>query len=82
MCTRIFHDLAVFILDAAGALHQVRALQAALGAVGIQALILENGRLQKVLVLDPQVAAEGDLVGAGWVGGLFSTVKVSLCLWG
>ena len=64
------HHIAVFVGDAAGALDQVGTLQTALGAVGVQALVLGNGLSQEIIGLDPQVPGEGDLTGAvlGTVG--------------
>ena len=59
-----FGDVAVFILVAAGAANQISTLQAAFGAVGIQALILGHGGLQKILGLYVELAGEGDHPGA------------------
>ena len=55
--------MAVLVFDTAGAADEVGTLQTALRAVGVQALILGNRHLQKILRLDPQVAAESDLMG-------------------
>ena len=64
-------DVAVFVLHAAGALHQIRALQTAFQTVGGQALVLGHGDLHKVVRLDPQMAGEGDIVGAlSGIGGV------------
>ena len=57
-------DVAVRVLHTAGTLHQIRALQAALRTVGGQSLVLGHRDLHKVLRLDPQMAREGDLMGA------------------
>ena len=56
-------DVAVFVLSAAGGGHQISALETDLVA-RIHPLILGNGCFQEVLRLDPQLAAEGDGVGA------------------
>ena len=59
-----FGDVAVRVLHTAGTLHQIRALQAALRTVGGQSLVLGHRDLHKVFRLDPQMAREGDLMGA------------------
>ena len=59
-----FHHIAVFVLYTAGALDHVSALQAALGAVGVQPLILGDGLGQEVVGLNPQIPGEGDLPAA------------------
>ena len=58
-------DVAVFVLDAAGAGDQISTLQAALRSVGIQSLILGNGLGQEVVGLNPKIPGEGDLPGTG-----------------
>ena len=62
--TQDLGDIALLILDAAGAPDQIRALQAALGTVGVQPLVLGNRRLQEVLGFYIQIAGESDLAGA------------------
>ena len=57
-------DVAVFVGVVAGAGDEVCTLQAALQAVGIQALVLGHGSGQEIGGLDPQVPGEGDLAGA------------------
>ena len=59
------YHVARLVLDAAGALDQVGPLQAALRTGGIQALILGNGSLQEVLLLNIQMLGEGDRAGPG-----------------
>ena len=65
MCIRDSHHIALLVLHAAGALDEVGPLQAALGAVGVETLILGNGSLQEVVRLHIEVAGEGDRTGAG-----------------
>ena len=59
-----FGHIAVLVLAAAGAADEVGALQAALRAVGIQALVLGDWGLQEVLRLDIELPGEGDGAGA------------------
>ena len=58
-------NVAIFILFAARAGDEIRALESALGAVRRQALVLGYGDLHKVVRLDPALAGEGDLMRAG-----------------
>ena len=60
-----FGDIAVFVLHAAGAGDEVRTLKTALGTAGIQAFVLGNGRLEKILALYPELTGEAYLAGAG-----------------
>ena len=57
--------IAVFVRFVANALDQIRALQAALRAVGGQTLVLGDRLSHKVIGLDPQTAREGYLTGTG-----------------
>ncbi len=52
-----FHHIAVFVGNAAGAPDEVSTFQAALGAIGIQALVLGDRSGQEVVSLDPQLPA-------------------------
>ena len=64
-------DVAVLVLDAAGAGDQIRTLETALQPAGGQSLVLGDGDFHKVVCLDPQVAGESDVVGAlGGIGGV------------
>ena len=76
------HHLAVLVLDTAGAADEVGALQAALGAAGVQALELGHRLLQEVLPLDIQGAGEGDgpLPLLGLVGVVFHGEGLALAL--
>ena len=65
-------DIAVLVLDAAGAGDEVGAFQAALGAIGGEALILGHGDFQEVVGLDPEVPGEADLPGPG--GGVHGVI--------
>jgi len=58
-----FGDIAVLVGDTAGALDKIGTLQAALGAIGIQALVLGHGNSQEVVSFDPQITGEGNLTG-------------------
>ena len=67
-------DLAVFVLDAAGAGNQICALQAALRSVGEQTLKLRNGLSKEIVCFDPKITGECDLAcaGIGIVGVVFN----------
>ena len=66
-------DVAVLIGVVAGAGDQVSALQAALQAVGIQALVLGNGSGQEVVGLDPKVTGEGGGATSADASGQYTT---------
>ena len=57
-------DVSVFVGLVAHALDKVGPLQAALGTLGVEPLVLGYGLGQEVLPLDPQLPGEGDGVGS------------------
>ena len=58
-------DAAVLVLHAAGAADEIGPFQAALRSIGVEPLVLGHRGLQEIVGLDPEVAGEGDLPGAG-----------------
>ncbi len=77
-----FYYVTRLVLFAAGAGDEVRALQAALGAAGIQALVLGHRLLQEVLRFHVQLTGEGDGAGAvlGAVGVILYLEGLALAL--
>ena len=77
-----FLDAAVGGLLAAGAGDEIRALQTALRAVGVQTLILGDGFGEEIVRLDPDLAGERDGVRAlfGMDGVVFDLERLRLAL--
>ena len=74
-----FGDIAVLIGDTAGALDQISTLQTALGAIGVQTLVLGDGLSQEGIGLDHRFREKviSRVPSSGRLG-LFSTTMVSV----
>ena len=75
-----FGNISVFILDAAGALDKISALQAAFGAIGIKTLIFGYGNFKEVFALDIAFAREAykTVAGFGIIGIVFNLKHLGL----
>ena len=75
-------DVAIGVLHTAGAGDEVSALQTALGAAGVQTLILGNGNLQEIIGLNVNLTGEAykALAGLGIVGVVLNLYHLGLAL--